>query len=254
MRKVISISAVLAIASLLIGCGGGGSSSGTDGVAGPSGSVVASHKLDLMLPDCSASFRRASGRLVPEMIEVALNSAAQNRALWAACFAGAPLQDLYWDVRIDFGNLPSSLTSNGHIGEKVNAARALGLRSDFRRIIDDTPRSAPGSGQREAHELASQTPHVGRVFMFTDALIQEPEGVVLRTATHDEVKAVINRWAPRMKGLQGVELVFVGVGLGAESAKSVRNAQELFSGIAGRVGASFSWTRNLPLAYSEGGQ
>jgi hypothetical protein len=250
-RAVATALVVLAIAAVALGgCGGGGATSvsGRTSVAAVEEQVEA-HRLDLLLPDCSASFRRASKRLVPEMLTVALDSAAQRRVLWAACFAGSPLRHLVWRPKIDFANLPDAVTRNSRLADRFNMARALGLRKELKKIIYGTPRQAPGSGQLEALELASQTPGVGRVFVFTDALILEPDGIVLRTASHREVQEAIARWAPRMSGLKGVQLVFVGVGLGALSAKSVRNAQALFAGLAHQVGASFSWTRSLPVEF-----
>jgi hypothetical protein len=246
-RAALSGFTIVVSAAFLAGCGG--DDDGGRGVSTTTAAEIASRPLDLVLPDCSRSFRRASEQLVPEMVAVALDSAAQRRTLWAACFAGAPLRHLVWKPKVDFNELPGPFARNPGLAERFNTARALGLRRKFERIIRRTPRKAPGSGQFEALELASQTPGVGRVFMFTDALVLEPDGVVLRTATRAEVKQAINRWAPRMSGLKGTELVFVGVGLGSLSAKSVRNAQALFSGLAQRVGASFSWTRSLPLEF-----
>jgi hypothetical protein len=251
-RKVVIVLSTLVIAvapALLTGCGGGGEATGASGSASVTAGATESRPLDVVLPDCSHSFRRQSKQLVPEMIKVALDSAEQRRMLWAGCFAGAPLRNLVWDPKIDFGELPDSVARNSRLADRFNQARALGLRKEFKKIIYDTPRKAPGSGQLEALELASQTPGVGRVVMFTDALVLEPEGIVLRTATKPEVEEAIARWAPRMRGLKGVELVFVGVGLGSLSAKSVRNAKTLFHGLAEEVGATFSWTRSLPLEF-----
>lgn len=242
----LSALAIAAVSAFLAGCGG-------DEIAHTQGSgmvavtATSSRELDLVMPDCSRSFRRYSKQLVPEMVTVALDSASKRRILFAGCFAGAPLRHLVWDPRVDFDDLPDAVARNDRMADRINKARALGLANQFRRIIRQTPRRAGGSGQLEALELASQTPGVARVVMFTDALIREPEGIVLRTATRSEVEDAVARWASRMQGLNGVHLVFVGVGLGSLSAKSVRNARHLFGGLAHAVGASFSWTRSLPL-------
>ncbi len=243
-RLAASLLALAVALALLAGCGGGGG--GTQSGSAVLGAPDESRPLDLLLPDCSHSFRHESLRLVPEMVTVALDSAAHERKLWAACFAGSPLRDLVWKPTIDFGDLPGPLSHNPSLAERFNAARALGLKSEFERIIRDTPRGTPGSGQLEALELAGQTPGVGRVFPFTDARILEPEGVELGNASQAEVERTVEHWAPRMRGLAGVELVFVGGGLGAPSSKGVRNAEALFRGLAHRVGATFAWGRGLP--------
>lgn len=239
----ILLAAIVALAApvLLAGCGGGEKVEAKEGGA--------ARPLDLLLADCSHSFRHQSLQMAPEMVTVALDSADRQRELWAACFAGSPLRDLVWKPTIDFGDLPGPLARNQNLADRFNAARALGLEGEFERIIRHTPRGTPGSGQLEVLELASQTPGVGRVFLFTDARILEPEGILLGNASRAEVEAAADRWAPRMRGLEGVELVFVGGGLGAPSSRGVRNARALFAGLAERVGASFAWGRNLPLEF-----
>jgi hypothetical protein len=244
-----------AIASLILvvltvtlgGCGGGGKTTGEQ-------AFLASHRVDALLGDCSASFRQTSERLLPEMVAVALNSASQRRVLWAGCFAGAPLRTLAWNPKVDFDDLPSSVSGSPAIAERLNEARALGLRRRLAMMVRKTPRQAPGSGQLEALELAGQTPEIGRVFLFTDALIVEPEGISLSTATAVQIRQTIDRWAPRLRGLRGVQLTLIGVGYGAHNSRSVRNAEQLFRGLARRVGvASFSWTQDLPASFEDEG-
>jgi hypothetical protein len=249
-RVAAAILLVIAVAASapLAGCGGGEDAGAQEGRPVAVGASPAG-PLDLLLADCSHSFRRESLQMVPEMVTVAQDSADQRRELWAACFAGAPLRELVWGPTIDFGDLPGPLAHNPRLGDRFNAARALGLEGEFERIIRNTPRGAPGSGQLEALELAAQTPGVGRVFLFTDARILEPEGIPLGDASRTEVEQAVDHWAPRMHGLAGVELIFVGGGLGAPSSQGVRNARALFRGLAQQTGASFIWGRSLPLQF-----
>lgn len=247
--QILLVIVAIAVAPVLMaGCGGGEEATAQEGSPIAQGASE-SRPLDLLLPDCSHSFRHKSLQMVPEMIRVALDSADRQRELWAACFAGSPLRDLVWKPTIDFGDLAGPLAHNPRLADRFNAARALGLKGEFERIIRETPRGTPGSGQLEVLELAGQTPGVGRVFLFTDARILEPEGILLGDASHAEVERAIHHWAPRMRGLAGVELVFVGAGLGAPSSRGVRNARALFRGLAQEVGASFAWGRSLPLEF-----
>jgi hypothetical protein len=233
----------LALCATVAGCGSSQRSSRQ--------AFLESHRLDLLMPDCSASFRQASERLVPEMVAVAQNSASQKRILWAGCFAGAPLRTLIWNPKVDFGELPSAVSNSAQLAERLNEARALGLKRKLEAMVRHTPLRAPGSGQLEALEVASQTADVGRVIMYTDAEINEPQGVSLSKATPAEIRQAIQLWAPRMKGLRGVQLMLVGVGYGAHNSTSVRNAEMLFRGLAKRVGmSSFSWSQSLPVTFS----
>ncbi|TMK57384.1 MAG: hypothetical protein E6G51_06360 [Actinobacteria bacterium] len=242
---LLALVAVAALA-LLAGCGGDEEAEAAKGGGSVTVGATESRPLDLLLADCSHSFRHQSLQMVPEMIRVALDSADQQRELWAACFAGSPLRDLVWKPTIDFGDLTGPLARNPSLAERFNTARALGLKGEFEQIIRDTPRGTPGSGQLEVLELAGQTQGVGRVFLFTDARIFEPEGVPLGNASRAGVKQVVDHWAPRMRGLAGTELVFVGGGLGAASSPGARNARALFRQLAEQVEASFTWGRTLP--------
>lgn len=217
----------------LAGCGGGGDS--------------ARREVDLLLPDCSASFHASSLRLLPEMVAIARDSAARGHVLWVGCFAGAPLRKLRWRLRVDFGELPPGVEAGTPLAESFVQARALGLRGRIRRLILATRQTAPGSGQLEALEVASQAPDLKRVFLFSDAAVHEPEVPELNLASDAEIGAAVDRWSPRLRGLRGVELAMIGVGYGVHNSASVRAGRMLFGQLADRVGtASFAWTQELP--------
>jgi hypothetical protein len=215
-----------------------------------SGSFLKSHRLDLLEVDCSGSFRAVSKTFIPQMITIAENSAEQHRALWAGCFDGAPVRNLVWNPQVDFGDLPPSISSNPTLVSRFNLARAIGLKPQLAHMIETTPTRTPGSGQLEALELAAQTQDVGRVFMFTDAAINEVGGLNLITANAKQIERTIKTWAPRMTGLRGVQLMFIGVGRDVHFTASVRNAEKLFDGLAKAVGASITWTQSLPLNFA----
>ena len=214
---------------------------------------AAERPLDLVYGDCS-SFRRYTKAFVPDMVTIAQTSALAKprRTLWAGCFDGAPLRTLDWKPTIDFADEPDELEHNRTLGDRVALGRALGMKRKFEAMAE-TPTKVSGSGQLEALELAAQTPNVGRVFMFTDAQINQIEGVRLNAATPGEIDATIRRWAPRLKGLEGVQLMFIGVGRGTSNSGGVRNGERLFRGLARRVGAShFGWTLELPAGFHAG--
>jgi hypothetical protein len=223
--------------SLLMGCG-------TD-----SGNSVTKKEVDLIIADCSKSFRKSSLRLLPEMVEIAHDSAARRHVLWAGCFAVAPLRALTWNPKVDFSQV-DDLPGTDELLDRVNQARAAGLLVRLRRMIEETPAPEEQSGQLEALEVAAEAPHVSRIFFFTDAAIQEPEVPDLSKATREELDKTAGLWASRLEGLKGVHLYLLGAGYGVHNSASVRAARYLFRELADRVEAgSFSWTQELPPAF-----
>ena len=233
---------VFAIGLGLAACGG----STTSGSRPDPRPFLQTHKLDLIEGDCS-SYRGVTKAFVPTMVQIAENSAQDERSLWAACFDGAPLRTMSWGPTINFGQVPSSL--NGEVAAKFNQARALGLGPKLLAMVVQTPVRAKGSGQLEALEVAAQTADVGRVFMISDAQIDEVGGVNLLSATPAQIQHLITVWAPRLHGLRGVQLWFIGVGFLAPTSASVRRSQMLFRGLAKEIGASCSWSQSLPVTF-----
>lgn len=225
---------VVAFACILIGgCGSSGDQT--------------SRRLDLLIADCSISFRESSLKLLPQMVTIAKDSAAKEHVLWSGCFAGAPLRTLSWKPRRDFGEYPPGINPGTPLADNFNQARAIGLRKELRWMVINTKATEPGSGQLEALEVAAQTPNVARVFFLTDAAIHEPEVPELYTASMGDLRRTIDLWAPRLRGLHGIELIMIGVGYGEHNSKSVRAGRFLLRGLAERVGtASFDWTQELP--------
>jgi hypothetical protein len=247
LTKVKMVGAAV-LCTAAAGCGASNTPT-KDKIPGP----PAARPLDLVFGDCS-SFRLYTKAFVPDMVTIAENSALAKprRTLWGACFDGAPLRTLKWNPTIDFGDEPKELKRNHTLGDRVALGRALGTRKKFEAMAN-TPMKVPGSGQLEALEVAAQTANLGRVYMFTDAALNEIEGINLATATEAEIDALVAHWAPRLNGLKGVQLMFIGVGRGTGNSAAVRNAERLFRGLATAVGASyFAWTLALPSDFPVG--
>lgn len=243
LKNALKLTGALVLAAAIVGCGDTDSARKTTNPGQPS----ATRTVDLIYGDCS-SFRRYTKAFVPDMVTIAQTSAlaTPRRTLWAGCFDGAPLRTLVWKPKIDFSELRPELRANRQLADRFVVARALGLKRQFEAMAS-TPTRVPGSGQLEALELAAQTQGVGRVFLFTDAEVNQLDGLRLADATPDAIQATINRWAPRLKGLRGAQLMFVGVGRGTANTGGVRNAEALFRGLAKRVGATpFDWNLELP--------
>ena len=237
--------ALLSVACLILAAGCGQNTATT--------STAVGGDTDLVMVDCSPSFRQAALGFVPDMVAVAESSASQRRALWAGCVDGAPLRTLRWTIRVDFDELPASVENSTSLAERVNTARALGLRRRFAQLVRRTPDRIPGSGLLEALELAAQTPDVGRVFMFTDAQSYEPGSVHLARASDAELQATARRWVRRLHGLRGVEVLMIGVGREARTTVAVRNAERLFRAVVTGAGGRLQWAQELPAAFEGGG-
>lgn len=235
---IIGLLAIATCSALLSGCGSDESAKAAK---------QPDRKLDLVVADCSDSFRESSMRLIPEMIQIAVDSADERNVLWAGCFAGGPLRTLIWEPKVDFGQTGEKFESSDEVIDRVNQALAVGLERKLRKMVEETPATVQGSGQLEALEVASEAPNVGRIFFLTDAAIHEPEVPELNKATQAELRQTVSLWARRLHGLKGVELTMLGAGYGVHNSASVRAARFLFRELAKKVGtASFSWTQELP--------
>lgn len=229
--------------ALAAGCGG-------DTTTAPESTALKGNT-DLVMVDASPSFRRAALGFVSDMVTVAEASASERRVLWVGAVDGAPLRTLRWTIRVDFGELPPSVENATGLAERVNTARALGLRPRLVRLIRRTPDRVPGSGLLEALELAAQTPDVGRLFLFTDALTFEPDSVHLASARDAELRATARRWVKRLHGLRGVEVQMIGVGREARTTVAVRNAERLFRLVVTGAGGRLRWSQELPPSFGE---
>lgn len=198
--------------------------------------------------DCSRSFDTLSKQYLPEMVRFAQFAAARKQILRYGCVDGAPLRSLRFD-EIDFSAKPPQI-SNDQLLERYNQARALGLRKKLVALLR-TPPKYPGSGQLEALELAAREPRLHTVAFWTDAISNAAEDGNIATATDAQLRQIIKRWVPRMKGgLQGATVYFLAVGRGSNSTATVRNAEKLFGGVVEGAGGHFVWREDLPDAGS----
>jgi hypothetical protein len=235
--KRMCISVLAGVALVVSGCGG------SPDPPTSSAKWEATHPIDVILADCS-SYQPYLARFIPNMIEIAENSAAHRRDLYAVCFDGAPLRTLQWAIKENFGEPYPDETAEE--GEAENLSNAEGLKEPFEKMIK-TPERVRGSGQLEALELAAETHGVGRVWIFTDAIPNEAKGIVLEHASENEIDKTAETWIPRMgKGLQNVSVAFVGAGFGTYSTIEVRKAKVLFKKIVEGAEGHFTWTQTPP--------
>ncbi|MCA1706099.1 MAG: hypothetical protein LC808_23700 [Actinobacteria bacterium] len=250
IKKLIqSVAVLLGVSLVLTACGDThGATGATRGLSISESSSIdkpAQGSVDGVVGDCSDSYRSQMMAFVPEMVSIAVDAAEKRHRFLAACFDGAPLRALAWNPRVNFGEAKPGL--NETLMEKVNNARALGLREPLEHMIETTPERVKGSGQLELLELLSQTDGLGRAYVFTDGIVNQVDGLDLSAASQEDIERVVRRWVPRMgDGLRNVAVVFVGVGRGSNRTAKVRKAEVLLRGIVEGAGGKFTWAPDLP--------
>lgn len=203
--------------------------------------------VDLLMPDCSPSFYGNLDVFTGTFEKVVLDSAARGRTLWHGCFDGSPLRTLTWNPKVDFGELPESVMTSEQLASRFNQARAIGTVKKIEQTIAAAKNQVAGSGQLEALEVAAKTPKTGRVFMVTDLISFEADGVTLATATEALITDTVKLWLPRLgDGFRGVQVFIIGYGLDAGSSKAARNAVSLFTRLITKAGGEVSITKDLP--------
>lgn len=240
-KMLVVIAAALMATVGTIGCGGTDTATET-----AADQRLQSKPLDLLLPDCSGSFKAKLPGFTDTFTAITMDSAARGRRLWMACFEGSLLRSARFE-KVDFGQLPESVGGNEKLAARFTQARAHGMVKKVEKAIATSESEVSGSGQLEALEVAAKTPEVGRVFLVTDLISYEVDGIDLATASAVDVKEAVKRWLPRLgSGLSGVQVFVVGVGLGAGSSTAVRNAKTLFTHLITEGGGKVSITQELP--------
>ncbi len=245
--QIISTAAAMSASLLLAACGtttNPASNGGTPVAASDAIGTPPKGSVDAAIGDCTPSFRYQMKDFITDEVSVAVDAAKRKHRFIATCFDGSPLRDIRWDPNVNFGEQDAGVDDTT-LGE-INQARALGLRPQLERIIH-TPRFTGGSGQLELLELLANTQGLGRAYLFTDAIVNQVDGIDLTTASPKEIQRVIHRWVPRMgDGLRHVLIAFVGVGRRTPNTAEVRRAEVLLRGIVHGAGGTSIWAQALP--------
>lgn len=240
-KAVVTLIAVLCATWAVSGCG-----STSNPPTTKADRQLETRPLDLLLPDCSPSFRAALPGFRDATQRIVLDSASRSRTLWMACFDGSPLRSVDFDPKVDFADLTDSVSGSETLAARFTEARALGTLKNIEKAIAATENQVKGSGQLEALEMAAKTPDTGRVFLVTDLLSHEADGLNLATVSKVDIQQTVKRWLPRLRGLRGVQVFVIGAGLGAGSSEAVRNAEQLFTTLITQAGGKVSITQEIP--------
>lgn len=124
-------------------------------------------------------------------------------------------------------------------------ARAEGFVYNLMKTLSQRE-TVRGSGQLQGLRVAANTPGVTEIVMFSDGIVNEPEGGFdLSTASAQELEHEISRWKPLLAGLRGKSVTIAGVGRGVHWVATVERAERLFQALVEGNGARLVWTPTL---------
>jgi hypothetical protein len=175
-----------------------------------------------------------------ELISTIQHVAAEEGEVFAALLDGQPITTAAITAR-NFGEAPPDTQPQER--PAINQAVAEGFARDFVATFV-TPEAVHGSGQLQGMLIASRTPGVTEILMWSDAVVNEA-GFDLSNAGIPELEAEIAHWKPQFAGLKGKTVVVVGVGRGVHRVVTVELAHRLFQALVAGNGARLIWVPTL---------
>lgn len=232
LRAVAVALAICALGVALSGCGGD---------AGKGRAFA------LTIRDRSTSFAQFSADCVPDFMRVAAAVAERSGDLYGGAFLGKDPFGASVTVEAHFNEaVPPEIAGNGDLELAHRRRQAAKLRPQF----DELVRLPVAGGspvlltlERAAHFTAQRARKATPVWIVVCSdLANVGDGLDVRRPISDAaVRRSIGRWAPRLRGLRGAELYFIGAGRRAPDAdslaSSIRQVERVIAGAARRVGA-----------------
>lgn len=181
--------------------------------------------------DCSRSVRGQQKQWLEAIEGIATETLVHERKLRIGCFAGR-LTGIRWfplHVRESLG----PLTGGAIERTRIRHEEAERLVSELQGEI--TVENVAGTDWLSAIEAAGNQRGVYRVYLFSD-LVQQAEGIDLaRHMAPGEVRAIAERWGPRLKRLRGKVVVSIGGGQKLSGEAPDTEGVLLFEDLAGVV-------------------
>lgn len=201
----------------------------------------------LTIRDRSTSFAQFSADCVPDFMQVAMAVAERSGDLYGGALLGADPFGAAISIEAHFDESPPpAIAGNERLEREFRRRRAASLRSRFDAlarlpVVGGSPvlrtleRAARFTDQR------AEGAHPVWIVVCSD-LANVGSGLdVRRPITNSQVHAAIDRWTPRLGGLRGADLYFVGAGRRAPGADSlpasIRQVERVVAEVASRVGA-----------------
>jgi hypothetical protein len=237
-----SLALSLGAAALLATASGCGSA---DGGAGPSRDAY------VALVDVSYSTAKARAEYEPDLLKVAGQAADAQAPLYADAFDGDPSARIRWRVRGRFDAPPPDVyKGNKELTKRYRAKQAQTLQPQLKGLLRERAQTS-GSPLGPALEAAAgaceqQQPRACKVYVFTDGVFIGKD-FNARTGDAAARHRLVAHWADRIRGLDGAEVTFVGVGFGTRATESTRkNSQMAAEDLLSAAGATLAgWNVTL---------
>ncbi len=232
-RRFSSVVLVAAVALVLSACGGGSSST--------------SNPVALAILDETSSFRSFAPDCVHDFVTVAKAVAERRGHLYAGpLLSGDPFSQRF-SVEANFdAKVPSAIQGNGELESAYRRRQAENLAAPLSRMARSraTVGGSPVLATLARASSFRQQRARDRPFWLVvcSDLANVGDGLdVRRVINGAAVDRAIRTWAPRLRGLRGADLYFIGAGRVRPGSKtqpeSIRQVERILNGIAERDGA-----------------
>jgi hypothetical protein len=176
-----------------------------------------------------------------ELIKTIQHIAAERGEVFAVVLDGQPITTAEIKAR-NFAESPPGVEAQNL--PAVSQAVATGFARDFIATLT-RPEAIPGSGELQGLLLASHTPRISEIYLWSDSVVDEPGGLNLYNASMAEIEAETARWKAKLTGLKNVTVVIVGGGHGIRNLQTVSRAHRLFREVIEDNGGHLVWTPTL---------
>lgn len=198
------------------------------------------------LVDITLSTENDRNAYLADMQKVVEHTALGRESIYADAFDGNPRSHVDWRVQRDFATIPSYYKDNPDQIEQYLRNQAAQLTPDLRALVAMRARrrgTPLGATLELAGDLCAQQAAARRgcrVFVFTDGEFIG-EGIDSRTRIPASAqRAWLHDWTPKLSGLAGATVTFVGVGYGTGPDPGLDDAHALAAAVIRDVGGNMA--------------
>lgn len=245
LSKTVAAFLTVLVALSIAGCGssatstattvGGESTNSTVGLPDPASGGVDVLLIDNSNPDLVVAKQADLGKVVED-------SARRHRTMVIAAIDAGPLRTASWHT-VPFGKYYAEAKPKRTAQAKLDAL-AAGLLPQIVKV-GQSKQTSDGSGQIGGLQAAGELGNVGRIFMVTDGIPNATGVPDVHSASRSDIKNASKRLGDRITGLEGVPVVFIGVGYGVSSDATLATAKALLMLTAAAAGAKPIWRPSL---------
>jgi hypothetical protein len=232
-RFLAGLGCCVALAMVIAGCGSG---------------TPASKPMALVILDQTSSFRTFAPDCARDFVTVAEGVAERKGTLFGGpLLTGDPFSERFSVEKNFEAKVPAAIRGNGELENAYRARQAQQLRGAFV-AMSRTQATVGGSPVLQTLARASSfrtqraRQHPFWLVVCSD-LANVGDGLDVRQEIDDAaVQRATNAWAPRLRGLRGADLYFIGAGRLRSGSRSrpdsIQQVERILRDIAARVGAN----------------